>query len=95
MRLNVPNYFFNYNHCADLEDPEPSTWSREELEAMDARFTERLEEAFRLGLERRESATGQVKLRPSTGPRWVTPLTREIQEGLWRSSATDALMFIA
>ena len=76
-------------------DEQNGGWSREQLETMNARFTERLEEAFRLGLERRESATGQVKLRPSTGPRWVTPLTREIQEGLWRSSATDALMFIA
>ena len=76
-------------------DEQNGGWSREQLEIMNARFTERLEEAFRLGLERRESATGQVKLRPSTGPRWVTPLTREIQEGLWRSSATDALMFIA
>ena len=92
MRLNVPNYFFNYNHCADLEDPEPSTWSREELEAMDARFTERLEEAFRLGLESRASAANEIKLRPSPGPRWVTPLTREIQEALWRSSAASIVM---
>ena len=95
MRLSVPNYLFIDDRCADLGDPELGTWSREALETMNTRFAERLEEAFRLGLERRESATGQVKLRPSTGPRWVTPLTREIQEGLWRSSATDALMFIA
>ena len=95
MRLSVPNYLFIDDHCADPGDPELGTWTREQLETMNARFTERLEEAFRLGLENRESAAGQVKLRPSTGPRWVTPLTREIQEGLWRSSATDALMFIA
>jgi len=69
-------------------------WSREQLFEMNARFTERLEEAFRLGLESRESAAGQVKLPASTGPRRVTPLTREIQEGLWRSSAADALVFI-
>jgi len=70
-------------------------WSRERLIEMNARFTERLEEAFRLGLESRESAAGQVKLPVSLGPRWVTPLTREIQEGLWRSSAANALVFIA
>jgi len=60
---------------------------------MDARFTERLEEAFRLGLEHQASAAGQVALPASTGPRWVTPLTREIQEGLWRSSE-DALVMV-
>jgi hypothetical protein len=62
---------------------------------MNARFTERLEQAFAWGLESRESARREIKLKPSLGPRWATPLTREIQEGLWRSSATDALMFIA
>ena len=74
---------------------ECETWTREQLVEMNARFVDRLEQAFELGLESRESAAGQVKLPVSLGPRWVTPLTREIQEGLWRSSATDALMFIA
>jgi hypothetical protein len=94
MRLTVPNYLFIDDHCADPEDPEPSTWSREQLEAMNARFTERLEEAFRLGLESRKSAASQVKL-PAGLPRWATPLTREVQEGLWRSSAATALVFVA
>jgi hypothetical protein len=62
---------------------------------MNARFVDRLEQAFELGLESRASASGQVKLKPSLGPRWVTPLTREIQEGLWRSSAASALVMVA
>jgi hypothetical protein len=93
MRLAVPNYLFVDNHCVDPGDPELGIWSREALENMNARFAERLEEAFRLGLESRTSAAGQVKLPASTGPRFVTPLTREVQEGLWRSSA--ALVFVA
>jgi hypothetical protein len=80
------------DHCTDPEDPGPSTWSKEQLVEMDTRFSERLEEAFRLGLERRESAASQVKLPVSPGPRWSTPLTREIQEGLWRSSAASIVM---
>ena len=95
MRLSVPNYLFIDDRCADLGDPElGGTWSREALETMNARFTERLEEAFRLGLESRASAAGQVKLPVGLSPRWVTPLTREIQEGLWRSNA-DALVMVA
>ena len=61
MRLSVPNYPFIDDHRADPGDPEPGTWSREALETMNARCAERLEEAFRLGLENRESAAGQVK----------------------------------
>ena len=61
MRLAVPNYLFIDDHCVDPGDPELGTWSREALETMNARFSERLEEAFRLGLENRESAAGQVK----------------------------------
>jgi len=76
-------------------DERDGLWNREQLLEMDARFTERLEEAFELGLESRESAAGQVKLAASSGPRRVTPLTREIQEGLWRSSAANALVFVA
>ena len=94
MRLAVPSYLFIDDYCVDPRDPELGTWSREALETMNARFTERLEEAFRLGLESRESAAGQVKLPASSGPRWTTPLTREIQEGLWRSSAASVLVMV-
>jgi hypothetical protein len=94
MRLAVPNYLFIDDHCVDPGDPELGTWSREALETMNARFSERLEEAFRLGLESRASAASRVKLPVTTGPRWVTPLPREIQEGLWRSSAANALVFV-
>jgi len=62
---------------------------------MNAQFVAALERAFACGLESRASAAGQVKLPVSLGPRWVTPLTREIQEGLWRSSAANALVFVA
>jgi len=87
--------FNGHSHLADPnEDLDEGTWSRERLIEMNARFAERLEEAFRLGLERRASAAGQVKLPAGTGPRWVTPLTREIQEGLWRSSAASALVMM-
>jgi len=79
----------------ETEDERDGLWSREQLIEMNARFTERLERAFALGLESRASAAGQVKLPASPSPRWVSPLTREIQEGLWRSSAANALVFIA
>ena len=84
-------------HYVSLPIPgdECETWTREQLVEMNARFVDRLEEAFRLGLENRASASGQVALPASSGPRWVTPLTREIQEGLWRSSAANALVFVA
>ena len=76
-------------------DNEPDGgWTREQLETMNDQFAAALERAFELGLEHRESAAGQVKLPVGLGPRWVTPLTREIQEGLWRSSAANALVFI-
>jgi len=79
--------------CTRRGDELNGSWTREQLEEMSARFAERLEQAFELGLESRDSAAGQVKLPASTGPRWVTPLTREIQEALWRSA--DALVFVA
>jgi len=85
----------SYHTLYEAGDERDGLWSREQLIEMNARFTERLEEAFRLGLESRESAAGQVKLPASLGPRRVTPLTREIQEGLWRSSAANALVFVA
>jgi len=73
-------------------DERDGPWTREQLIEMNTRFSERLEEAFRLGLESRASAAGQVKLPVSPVPRRVTPLPREIQEGLWRSAE---LVFIA
>ena len=84
----------SYHTPYEPGDEQNGAWSREQLEEMNARFVERLEEAFRLGLESRESAAGQVKLPASLGPRWVTPLTREVQEGLWRSAA-DTPVFVA
>jgi len=86
--------FNGCSHFADPADERIGSWTREELETMNAHFAERLEEAFRLGLERRASAASQVKLPASLGPRWTTPLTREIQEGLWRSSAASALVMV-
>jgi hypothetical protein len=88
MRLN---HYFSY----EPGDEQNGGWTREQLEAMNARFSAALEHAFELGLESRASAAGQIKLPVSLGPRWVTPLTREVQEGLWRSSAATALVFVA
>jgi len=84
-------------HYVSLPIPgdECETWTREQLVEMNARFVDRLEQAFELGLENRKSAAAQVNLPASPGPRWATPLTREIQEGLWRSSAANALVFVA
>jgi hypothetical protein len=76
-------------------DEQNGGWTREQLENMNAQFVAAMEHAFELGLESRASAAGQVKLPTSPGPRWTTPLTREIQESLWRSSAANALVFVA
>src|SRR5262249_16477651 len=83
-------------HYVSLPMPgdECETWTREQLLEMNARFAAALDKAVELGLESRKSAAGQVALPASSGPRWVTPLTREIREGLWRSSAANALVFI-
>ena len=78
----------------DPNDELDGIWTRERLLEMDAHFVAALEKAFELGLESRASASGQVKLPASTGPRWVTPLPREIAEGLWRSSAANALAVV-
>jgi hypothetical protein len=75
-------------------DEQHGAWPHERLLEMDAHFSAALEHAFELGLERRESAAGQVKLPASPGPRWAISLPREIQEGLWRSSAADTLVFV-
>jgi hypothetical protein len=87
MRLN--GYFL------DEDDGAPGAWTKEQLVEMDARFVAALERAFELGLESRASAAAQANLRPSLGPRWVTPLTPEIRDALWRSSAANALVFVA
>ena len=79
----------------EVGDERDGLWTREQLEQMNANFVAALESAFELGLESRASAAGQVKLPASPSPRRVTPLTREVQEGLWRSSAANALVFIA
>jgi len=76
-------------------DERDGLWTREQLIEMDAHFVAALERAFELGLESRASAANQVKLPVSPVPRRITPLTREIQEGLWRSSAVDAPVFVA
>jgi hypothetical protein len=70
-------------------------WTREQLETMNARFTEQLERAFELGLESRTSAAGQVKLPVSLGPRFVTALCQATCDGLFRSAATDSTVFVA
>jgi hypothetical protein len=91
MRLNVPNYFFVNDRCADPGDPELGTWTPEQLKTMNARFTERLERAFACGLENRESARRQVKLPASLRPRFVTALC----DGLLRSAAGGETVFVA
>jgi hypothetical protein len=77
------------------DDELDGAWSREQLEAMNARFADQLERAFVLGLESRESAAGQVKLPVSLGPRFVTALCQATCDGLFRSAATDATVFVA
>ena len=71
---------------------ECETWTREQLVEMNARFVDRLEQAFELELESRESAAGQIKLKPSLGPRWSTPLS---WGALLRSAASGATVFVA
>jgi hypothetical protein len=66
---------------------EQSTWSRERLEKMDARFTKKLEWAFRWGHEHRASAAAQVELSATCAPRFSAPLCPDIWTALLRSSA--------
>src|SRR6516162_5930182 len=84
----------DHSFSDEPEDARDGPWSREQLETMNAQFVAAMERAFELGLESRASAANQVKLPTSSGPRFVTPLPREIAEGLWRSSA-DALVMVA
>jgi len=66
-------------------------WPRDQLLEMDNRFVAALEQAFRLGLESRESAAAQVKL-PTNSIRFVPPPP---PDGLLRSAASDATVFVA
>jgi hypothetical protein len=76
-RLNGHNYLTDPN-----EDLGEGTWTREQLEAMDALFVAALEKAFALGLESRASAAGQIKLPASSGPRRSTPLCPAVWDAL-------------
>jgi hypothetical protein len=75
------------NSTFEPGDEQRGQWDRETLERMDARFTEKIERAFSLGLESRASAAAQVEL-PTTGvPRFSAPLCPEVWAALWRSNA--------
>jgi hypothetical protein len=80
---------FDYFNDANAEY---GAWTREELEAMDARFVAALERAFELGLESRESARREVKLPVSPGPRWSTTPCATAMDGLLRSAAAAVLI---
>ena len=90
MRLN------GHNHClyALLPGDEQETWTKEQLEQMNARFIAALERAFELGLESRASARRDVKLPESPGPRWAIPLSSAVRDGLLRSAASG-FVFVA
>ena len=66
---------------------EQRTWSRERLEKMDARFTRKLEWAFRQKRESRASAAAQVELPTSGAPHFSAPLCPDIWAALLRSNA--------
>ena len=66
---------------------EQRTWSRERLEKMDARFTRKLEWAFRQKRESRASAAAQVELPTTSGLRLSVPLCPDIWTALLRSNA--------
>jgi hypothetical protein len=82
-------------HYMSAPGDELETWSREQLVEMNGRFVAQLEQAFRLGLESRASAAGQVKLPVSAGAVQITPLCPTIWSGLLRSAASNGLVFIA
>jgi hypothetical protein len=79
----------------DPTDERHGEWSREELEAMNEKFTAALEQAFACGLESREAARREVKLPATLGPRQSTPLCPVVRDGLLRSAASSALVFVA
>jgi len=76
------------------DDDRYGQWSRDELETMNARFVAALEQAFACGTESRESAGREVKLPANSGPRWVTPFCPVVRDGLLRSAASDAIVFV-
>jgi hypothetical protein len=75
----------SHNAVAEPGD-EQHTWTRKRLQRMDARFTRRLEWAFRWGHERRASAANEVELPTTPVPYFSTPLTPEAWAGLLRSN---------
>jgi hypothetical protein len=79
----------------DPADELDGNWPYEQLVEMNARFAAAMEQAFELGLERRESAAGQVKLPAGLGPRWSTPLCATVLDGLLRSAAGGGTVFVA
>jgi hypothetical protein len=90
-RLRGPSRYMSLPMAGD----ELETWTKEELVEMDRRFTDRLEQAFELGLESRASAAGQVKLPANSGLRWSTPLCSTVSDGLLRSTAAGETVFVA
>jgi len=74
----------------DLDEDPAGTWTQEQLLEMDARFVAALERAFAAGLESRQSARREVKVRAGA-PRWSTPLPPEILAGLLRSAESASL----
>jgi hypothetical protein len=60
-------------------------WSYDQLQAMNAEFIAKIEQAFESGRDRRSSAENEVKVRTAM-PRGVSPLTKEIWAGLLRSN---------
>ena len=70
---------------------EQQTWTRKRLQKMDARFTRRLEWAFRWGHEHRSSAANEVELPTTSAPYFSAPLTPESWAGCLRSSCPAPL----
>jgi len=81
-------------HYTSLPIPgdECETWTREQLEAMNARFVAAFEETVAGGLERRESAAREVKLPTSPRPRWSTPLCSTVLDSLLRSATSASVV---
>jgi len=76
MRLDVLHLSY------EPDDERCGDCSKEQLEAMDARFVAALERAFECGLESRASAASKVALPVSRGPRLSAPLCPAIWSGL-------------
>jgi hypothetical protein len=91
MLLRSPSRYMSLPMAGD----ELETWTRQELEAMNARFVAQLEQAFELGLESRASAAGQIKLPVTAGAVQVTPLCPSVWAALLRSAAAGGIMVVA